>query len=161
TKGTMFPGLIELHNHLPYNVLQLWEVPKQYVNRDQWSGTKDYARLVTGPMRVLGSSSELMPAVGRYVEAKAVLGGVPTTQGRGLFSNTGARRYYRGLVRNVESTAELDLPDALTRIADVDASDAASFLARLKKASCLLLHLSEGTNPRRPQALRSAPSRGN
>src|SRR5262249_55916941 len=34
-----------------------------------------------------------------------------------------------------------------TRIADVDAADAASFLARLKKASCMLLHLSEGTNP--------------
>jgi hypothetical protein len=39
------------------------------------------------------------------------------------------------LVRNVESTAELDLPDAVTRIADVDASDGASYLARLKKAS--------------------------
>jgi 5-methylthioadenosine/S-adenosylhomocysteine deaminase len=50
------------------------------------------------------------------------------------------------LVRNVESTAEPDLPDAVTRIADVDASDGASFLARLKKASCLLLHLSEGTD---------------
>jgi cytosine/adenosine deaminase-related metal-dependent hydrolase len=97
-------------------------------------------------MRVLGSSAELMPAVVRYVEAKALLGGVTTTQGIALFSNNGARRYYRGLVRNVESTADPDLPDALTRIADVDASDAASFLARLKKASCLLLHLSEGTN---------------
>jgi cytosine/adenosine deaminase-related metal-dependent hydrolase len=146
TRGTMFPGLIELHNHLPYNVLQLWAVPKQYVNRNQWSGTKDYARLVTGPMRVLGSSAELMPAVVRYVETKALLGGVTTTQGIALFSNNGARRYYRGLVRNVESTAESELPEALTRIADVDASDAASFLARLKKASCLLLHLSEGTN---------------
>jgi 5-methylthioadenosine/S-adenosylhomocysteine deaminase len=50
------------------------------------------------------------------------------------------------LVRNVESTAEPDLLDAVTRIADVDASDGASFLARLKKASCLLLHLSDGTN---------------
>src|SRR5215472_6911471 len=55
-KGTMFPGLIELHNHLPYNVLRLWAVPKQYLNRDQWSATKDYGRLVTGPMRILGSS---------------------------------------------------------------------------------------------------------
>jgi hypothetical protein len=108
---------------------------------------KDYASLITGPMRVLGSSAELMPAVVRYVETKTLLGGVTTTQGIALFSNNGARRYYRGLVRNVESTAGPDLPDALTRIADVDASDGASFLARLQKASCLLLHLSEGTNP--------------
>src|SRR5207245_4557190 len=28
TSGTIYPGLIELHNHLSYNVLQLWQVPK-------------------------------------------------------------------------------------------------------------------------------------
>ena len=27
TGGTIFPGLIELHNHLPYNILPLWQVP--------------------------------------------------------------------------------------------------------------------------------------
>ena len=47
----------------------------------------------------------------------------------------------------MENTAEAELPDALTRIADVDASDATSFQARLKKTQCFLLHLSEGTNP--------------
>src|SRR4051794_30283996 len=36
TGGTVFPGLIELHNHLPYDVLGLWQVPKAYQNRDQW-----------------------------------------------------------------------------------------------------------------------------
>ncbi|HZQ07989.1 MAG TPA: amidohydrolase, partial [Anaerolineae bacterium] len=29
TGGTIYPGLIELHNHLSYNVLRLWDVPKQ------------------------------------------------------------------------------------------------------------------------------------
>src|SRR5690348_9266649 len=38
TRGTIYPGLIELHNHLPYDVLSLWQVPKQFGNRDQWSG---------------------------------------------------------------------------------------------------------------------------
>ncbi len=146
TRGTIFPGLIELHNHLPYNVLQLWKVPKQYGNRDQWGNAKEYGSLITGPMRVLGSSAELMPAVVRYVEVKALLGGTTTSQGIALFSNAGSRRFYRGLVRNVENTADPDLPDALARIADVDAPDAASFLARLKKTQCLLLHLSEVTN---------------
>jgi cytosine/adenosine deaminase-related metal-dependent hydrolase len=146
TRGTIFPGLIELHNHLPYNVLQLWGVPKKYSNRDQWSAAKDYGTMISGPMRILGSSPELMPAVVRYVEVKALLGGVTTTQGIALFSNSGARRYYRGLVRNVEATADPDLPDAITRVADVDASDASSFRTRLKKSSCLLLHLAEGTN---------------
>ena len=62
-----------------------------------------------------------MPALVRYVECKCLVGGVTTSQGMELFSNAGARRYYRGIVRNVEQTDEPDLPEAVTRIADVDA----------------------------------------
>ena len=48
-------------------------------------------------------------------------------------------------MRNVEQTNDPDLPEAQGRIADVDARDASSFLARLNKEdSCYLLHLSEG-----------------
>ena len=36
TGGTIYPGLIDLHNHLPYNVLPLWQVPKKFSNRGQW-----------------------------------------------------------------------------------------------------------------------------
>ena len=38
THGTLFPGLIELHNHMPYDILSLWTVPRLFTNRDQWSG---------------------------------------------------------------------------------------------------------------------------
>ncbi len=146
TGGTIYPGLIELHNHLSYNVLPLWQVPKKYSNRDQWSGTPEYRKLVSGPMTVLGKTPGLLPALVRYVEAKCLLGGVTTSQGIALFSNAGVRRYYRGIVRNVEATDDADLPEAATRIADVDARDAEAFLARLKRVNCFLLHLSEGTN---------------
>ena len=62
TGGTMFPGLIELHNHLAYNALRLWQVPKKYNNRDQWSGIPEYRKLVSGPMTVVGKSPGLLPA---------------------------------------------------------------------------------------------------
>ncbi len=144
TKGTIFPGLIELHNHLPYNVLRLWHVPRAFSNRGQWGVLPEYGLKVSGPMKVIGGSAELMPAVVRYVEAKCLISGVTTTQGIALFSSAGAARYYRGIVRNVEQTAEDDLPEALTRVADVDAKSISSFEARLKKTTCLLLHLAEG-----------------
>jgi 5-methylthioadenosine/S-adenosylhomocysteine deaminase len=144
TEGTIFPGMIELHNHLPYDILQLWNVPKAFKNRGQWGSHPQYGLRVSGPMKVIGGSAELMPAVVRYVEAKCLVSGVTTSQGIALFSNAGAARYYRGIVRNVEQTSEDILPEALTRIADVEAKSIASFHARLKKASCLLLHLSEG-----------------
>src|SRR5690242_19622692 len=55
TRGTVLPGMIELHNHLPYDVLSLWQVPRPFTNRDQWSADSNpaYHQLVTGPMQVL------------------------------------------------------------------------------------------------------------
>jgi cytosine/adenosine deaminase-related metal-dependent hydrolase len=148
TRGTLFPGLIELHNHLPYDVLGLWQVPRRYGNRDQWSGssTADYHRLITGPMQVLGVDPALVAAIVRYVEVRCLLGGTTTSQGVTLSSAPGIIRHFRGLVRNVESTGDPDLPPAATHIADIDAADAQRFLARISTGQRMILHLAEGTN---------------
>ncbi|MFE9812714.1 amidohydrolase family protein [Streptomyces sp. NPDC005548] len=150
TAGTAYPGLIELHNHLPYDILRLWPVPRRFENRSQWGGSSnpDYRRLVTGPMEILGEDPETMPAIVRYAEVKALVNGTTTSQGIALFSNAGSRRMYRGIVRNVEATDDSALPEAKTRIADVEAEDAGRFLARLQQPHRLLLHLAEGTNQR-------------
>jgi hypothetical protein len=157
TRGTIFPGLIELHNHLSYNALPLWApVPKAFDNRDQWADYKDYRRLVSGPMAVIGKTPALLPALVRYVEGKCLLAGVTTSQGIRLSSNSGVSRYYRGVVRNVEQTKEAALPEAQTRIQDVDARDARAFKEDLVESQgrrCCLLHLSEGlTQPGRPDS---------
>lgn len=152
TGGTIFPGLIELHNHLSYNALPLWSpVPKLFQHRGQWPDHPDYRKLISGPMTVVGQYRDaqgqpaLLAPLIRYVECKCLLGGVTTSQGIMLSSNAGVQRFYRGLLRNVEKTEDADLSEAQGRIADVDAKDARSFLARLKKEdSCFLLHLSEG-----------------
>jgi 5-methylthioadenosine/S-adenosylhomocysteine deaminase len=152
TGGTIYPGLIELHNHLSYNALPLWSpVPKLYQHRGQWPDHPDYRRLISGPMTVVGKyrdaqgNAALLAPLVRYVECKCLLGGVTTSQGIMLSSNAGVQRFYRGIVRNVEKTDDPDLAEAQGRIDDVDARDARSFLARLNKEdSCFLLHLSEG-----------------
>ncbi len=146
TKGTIYPGLIDLHDHLSYNALQLWDVPKLYANRDQWAQGDTYRKLVTGPMKVLAHTPKYVPAVVRYVECKCLVGGTTTAQGIALSSYAGIQHFYRGIVRNVEQTDEPDLPEAATHIADVEAKDREKFLKRLQKLDCLLLHLSEGTN---------------
>jgi len=148
THGTLFPGLIELHNHMPYDILPLWTVPRLFTNRDQWSGrsTPQYHQLISGPMGVLGRQAEVVPAIVRYVEVRALLGGTTTCQGIALASSSGIVSHFRGLVRNVESTRERDLPAAATHIADIEATDAEHFLARISGTQKLLLHLSEGTD---------------
>lgn len=146
TNGTIYPGLIELHNHLSYNILRLWQVPKKYTNRDQWAGTAEYRKIISGPMNVLGRTPGYVEAIVRYVECKCLMGGVTTSQGIALFSNNGIQKYYRGIVRNVENTEDADLPEALAKISDVEAASVATFYERLKKEDCLLLHLCEGTD---------------
>ena len=146
TKGTIYPGLIDLHDHLSYNALQLWDVPKLYTNRDQWAQGDTYRKLVTGPMKVLAHTPEYVPAIVRYVEAKCLVAGTTTSQGIALSSYSGIQRFYKGIVRNVEQTDEDELPEAGTHIADVAAKDWAKFLKRLESFDCLLLHLSEGTD---------------
>jgi len=144
--GTIFPGLIELHNHLSYNILKLWDVPKAYGNRGQWAGIPEYRQLISGPMKKIGTTPGLLAALVRWVEGKCLVSGTTTSQGIALYSNAGARRFYRGIVRNVEQTNDADLPEAGTRIPDVDARDAKSFLARLAQKKCFLLHLAEGVD---------------
>jgi 5-methylthioadenosine/S-adenosylhomocysteine deaminase len=158
--GTIYPGLIELHNHLSYDILPLWQVPDTFTNRDQWSGRDDYRIAVTGPMSVLGRTSGYIEAIVRYVEAKCLLGGTTTSQGITLSSNAGILKRYRGIVRNVEETGDDDLPDAATHVADVATGGAEAFLGQLEKASALLLHLSEGVDApahRHFEALRIKP----
>jgi cytosine/adenosine deaminase-related metal-dependent hydrolase len=153
--GTLFPGLIELHNHLSYNALPLWSpVPKLFQHRGQWPDHPDYRRLISGPMSVVGryrdaeGKAALLAPLVRYVECKCLLGGVTTTQGIMLSSNAGVQRFYRGIVRNVERTDDQDLSEAQGRIPDIDAKDARAFLTRLEREdSCYLLHLSEGVTP--------------
>ena len=146
TGDTIYPGLIELHNHLSYNALPLWQTPQRFTNRGQWMRHRDYRRFVSGPASVLGRTGGFLEAVVRYVEAKCLLGGVTTSQGIALASNMGIRRYYKGLVRNVEDTDDEALPAAATRIADVEAGTAKAFLKTLNRSSSLLLHLAEGVD---------------
>ena len=82
----------------------------------------------------------------RYVEAKCLVAGVTTSQGIALYSDAGIRRFYRGVVRNVEEPDDPALPAAASRIPDVAAADVTRFAAELARDHRLLLHLAEGTD---------------
>src|SRR5690349_13839653 len=56
TQGTIYPGLIELHNHLSYNALPIWKVPHVFTDRNKWPNDPDYEKRVSGVMCVLGQT---------------------------------------------------------------------------------------------------------
>ena len=145
TAGIIFPGLIELHNHLSYDALELWRVPQKFTNRGQWQNNADYKANVSQPMTTIASSRDarLLAAVARYAETKCLFGGVATSQGISLKGDN-METSYRSTMRVVDDPSDKQFPRARTCIPDVSASDWTKFKTELEKASCMLLHLSEG-----------------
>ena len=147
TGGTIYPGLIELHNHLSYNAMPLWEVPTRYSNNAQWRGGDDYSRKITKPSQVLGQSPGVLQALVRYVECRAMLGGATSTQGITLANASSLTRHFKGLVRNVESPGDPELAAANTNIANPEPNGADAYFLKLgKQKGAYLQHLSEGTD---------------
>ena len=148
--GTIFPGLIELHNHLSYNAIPLWDAPKRYAHSGSWQGTDAYKVAITKPAQVLANTAGNAEALIRFVECRCLLGGVTTSQGLTLSSRPGIQSAYKGLVRNVESPLVDALPAARARIGAPD-RDLDAYEAKLERVGCYLQHLSEGlgATPRR------------
>lgn len=149
TGGTIFPGLIELHNHLSYNYLPLWEVPRHFENRNIWRTKEDdYDVKVAWPAKLIGQNTQIdFPrSVARYVECRSLFGGVTTTQGISSSTSSGTN-YYSGLLRNVESPNDPAFPSASGQTLDYEPTEIQTKLVNsLKNNRPFFYHLSEGTD---------------
>jgi len=98
--GFIFPGMMNLHNHIAYNFLPLYPVPKAYTNRDQWPAGRLYEQLVNNPKNLITMSNHynLLTEVLKYAEIKALVGGETTIQGSPLDAGSSTI-----LVRNIEA----------------------------------------------------------
>jgi 5-methylthioadenosine/S-adenosylhomocysteine deaminase len=83
TRALIYPGLVDLHSHMAYNTLPLWEaVGVPYLHHDRWVDEQhppDYASSITWPTRVLQQAAA--EALIKYVEVKALIGGTTSIQG--------------------------------------------------------------------------------
>jgi cytosine/adenosine deaminase-related metal-dependent hydrolase len=143
TAGTIYPGMIELHNHLAYNALPLFKIPRQYTKREEWQGTVGYRRYVSGPAGVIASVPELIRATIRYVECKSLIAGTTTSQGLTLRAAP-IKHLYQGIVRNAELPDAPGLNPARPKIGDVTPDTLASFRESLAGKGARILHLAEG-----------------
>ncbi len=143
TAGTIYPGMIELHNHLAYNALPLFRIPRQYTKREEWQGTRGYRRYVSGPAGVVASVPDLIRATIRYVECKSLIAGTTTSQGLTLRAAP-IKHLYKGIVRNAEQPDAPALQPAKPRIGDVTPDDRESFRKSLKAKGARIVHLAEG-----------------
>ena len=80
--GLIYPGLIDLHNHLLYNSLPLWTEPSRtspWTSHNQWVDADSYPTAVSAPARLLGAAAGR--ALLRYVETRAMVGGTTCIHG--------------------------------------------------------------------------------
>jgi len=148
TRGTIYPGLIDLHNHLEFNALPLWVPEEISEDRRKWQASGRYKREVRAVMEVL--RKHCAAAVIRYVEAKALVGGTTSAQGMKIKD----RGYHRGAVRNFERPGDERFPAVDGEIFDLDPDNEAR-IRRGLEAGRFFHHLAEGIPEKaRPAYLR-------
>jgi 5-methylthioadenosine/S-adenosylhomocysteine deaminase len=147
TKGNVYPGLIDLHGHMVYNALSLWSPPgrtEPYTTRYQWPRDKSYEGLVSDPANALGALAG--KAMLKYVEVKAVIGGVTAVQGSAKM----AYPYEGWLVRNVEyetfKTGKKSVFQSALPLRSK--ADYAKQRDHMKAGGAFIYHVSEGTDPK-------------
>lgn len=106
--GYIFPGLIDCHNHAPWNALPLWRAGKLFTSRYGWLDDPEYKKEVDGVYSKSLRDKHLEYASLKYAEVRALIGG--TT----LLQSTYPSPESRLLVRNLDSTYETD-----SRIQDI------------------------------------------
>lgn len=50
TEGIIYPGLVDVHNHVPWNVLPRWTPPQVYTYYTQWETDPEYLQKVKFPL---------------------------------------------------------------------------------------------------------------
>jgi cytosine/adenosine deaminase-related metal-dependent hydrolase len=146
TRGAIYPGLIDLHSHMVYNALSLWAPPGRvdpYTSRYQWPGDGSYEERISDPANALGALAG--KALLKYVETKAVIGGVTAIQGSAKM----AYPYEGWLVRNVEYETFLTKRKTVFQSALPlkTPADYRKNRDRMRDGNAFIYHLSEGTDP--------------
>jgi 5-methylthioadenosine/S-adenosylhomocysteine deaminase len=103
--GIILPGFVDLHNHVPWNVLPRWRPSRQFADQSQWANDPEFQQ-VRAPFDHLQTSS--FCDMNAWGELRALVGG--TTSIMATYGFT----CIHGLVRNLDfnsgfyGTTELD-----------------------------------------------------
>ncbi|HEY3056399.1 MAG TPA: amidohydrolase family protein [Thermoanaerobaculia bacterium] len=139
TGGYIYPGLIDLHNHVTWNAHERWKPPHLTQNRYEWQAMPEYKAALDTPHRKIPDAN--LCDLERFGEVKALVGGVTSITG------SLTRDCSRGLVRNLDFASgfgkELQyrvFPFELTPDAENSVRDA------LKAGTPVVMHVAEGAD---------------
>ena len=147
SKGVIYPGIIDLHNHPEYAIYPLMPIKRKYRDRYEWRWYDDiYNKRITFPQEVMTRPHylDLGIEIGRYGEYKALAGGTTSLQG-GRINLAYSKE--ECLVRNIENSP-VESRMAASRV-DMGRSAKEWEAMQLERGKGLLVvHLAEGPSPR-------------
>lgn len=149
THGIIFPGLLNIHDHLHYDCIPLWNVQDKYTDRYQWSNTHDcrvnvkYAKYVIDQKKYWGLQVEGM----KYSEVKQLISGTTAAQG----SPNGSKKFCKMLVRNMDVSYNFGfkrMSPYVREVTKVKPSKIDRWIAKMDdgELDALFFHIAEGTD---------------
>jgi 5-methylthioadenosine/S-adenosylhomocysteine deaminase len=143
TGGIIFPGLIDLHNHVTWNAFPRWRAARAVSARYDWQADPDYLAKLSNPHFVVQGTNAC--DLERYGEVKALVNGATSIVGSllNICSN--------GLIRNLDYAAASGFAGknpALYQVFPLQLTEAqaTSTRAALKAGDAYIVHLSEGVS---------------
>jgi 5-methylthioadenosine/S-adenosylhomocysteine deaminase len=153
TGGFIYPGLIDLHNHLTWNVHPRYSPGTLTTSRYEWQALDSYAAKLAGPQSVVtlvaSCDIEFFAEIKALVwGATSVTGSLPRECSRGLARNLD---YHSGLYGTAKDSLQYRIFPLELKPADEEA-----VREGLAANAPVIVHLSEGTDADAARELRMA-----
>ena len=153
THGIIAPGLVDIHNHVPWNVMPRWKPGRVFSNQREWSTDPQYREAIRDPFDRLAVGN--LCDMNTWGELRALVGGTTSTM------TSRQIPCIHGLVRNLDfnsgfyGTTQLNrehifdvvgLPPVSNPAARANFVAAAQFFIANPFYEAFFIHIAEGTD---------------
>jgi 5-methylthioadenosine/S-adenosylhomocysteine deaminase len=102
--GVILPGLVDLHNHITWNVFPRWVPPHKFSNRYEWQAIPEYDQTLRIPENRLLANGRGCKA-NLFGEVKALAGGATSVVGTLVGRTDEEKACVIGLARNLDHSS--------------------------------------------------------
>ena len=150
TRGIIFPGLIDAHNHILFDIFDEtdWSPARVYTNHNQWTAEARYKALVDAKQYLNGESSPVNfnCELDKYGELKALVAGTTAVQGS---ANPADKACYGSLARTIDQSPNglgADHVQTATIFPSTSAADGVCTNIAADRTDAYVIHIAEGVD---------------